>query len=203
MTQATARVQKSLAKNLSRRGKLPAFVTSLVLFAFIVMQIVLSTLVGLINTAQYQTSGLYELDATAFAFQNAAFSILMGALPFVFGAFVSLWIVAPISDELALRFVIARGVLAGVVGFAITLLVGLVYGFAVTVDGGGTQSTLGYAFPWEQFSDFGSVALNTLVGSLNSLVDKIPHVILAAVLLWHWLRTHERSHSVSGILDEV
>jgi hypothetical protein len=203
MTQATARVTKSLAKNLSRRGKLPAFVTSLVLLAFICVQVVLSTLVGLISAAQYQTSGLYEMDATALAFQNAAFSILMSALPFAFGVFVSLWILAPISDELVLRFVIARGLLAGAVGFVITLLVGLIFAFVVTVEGGGMQSTLGYAFPWAQFADFGSVALNTLVGALNNFVGKLPHVMLAAVLLWHWLRTHERTHSVSGILDEV
>ena len=52
MSQATARVQKSLAKNLSRRGKLPAFVTSLGFLAFTALQVTLTSLAGLIGFSQ-------------------------------------------------------------------------------------------------------------------------------------------------------
>ena len=204
MTQATQRVTKSLARNLRRRGALPALLTALGLVLFVVAQLFLQTAISLIGVAQYpQTDGLYEVDAAATLFQGATLSSLTTALPFAFGFFVSLWIVAPISDELALRFVIARGILAGGVGLVLVVLTGLVLAFASTIEAGGTGSTLGYAFPWDRFGDYGTSALAVLVGSLSFFVVHLAHVILASVAVWHWLRTHERSHSVSGILDEM
>lgn len=202
MTQATERVQKSLAKNLSRRGKLPAFVTALGFLAFTALQVTLNTLVSLIGLAPYGSTAS-DGDSLSYAFQGVGISLLTSALPFAFGFFVSLWILAPISDELELRFVIARGVLAGALGFVIVAITGIVLAFVSTIEGGGTGSTLGYAWPWEQFGGFGANVLAVLATSLGLFVSFLPHVILAAVLLWHWLRTHERSHSVSGILDEM
>jgi len=195
MSQATARVQKSLAKNLSRRGKLPAFVTSLGFLAFTALQVTLTSLVGLI--------GFSQQDVVAYLLPGIGITLLSSTLPFAFGFFVSLWILAPISDELELRFVIARGVLAGAVGFAIVAIVGVILAFVSTIESGGTGSTLGYAWPWEQFGGFGANVVTVIASSLGLVVSYLPHVILAAVLLWHWLRTHEREHSVSGILDEM
>jgi len=195
MSQATARVQKSLAKNLSRRGKLPAFVTSLGFLAFTALQVLLTSLVSLI--------GFSQQDVAAYVLPSLGITLLTTTLPFAFGFFVSLWILAPISDELELRFVIARGVLAGALGFVIVAVTGIVLAFVTTVEGGGTGSTLGYSWPWEQFGGFGAQVLTVVAASLGHFVSFLPHVILAAVLLWHWLRTHERSHSVSGILDEM
>jgi len=204
MTQATQRVTKSLARNLRRRGALPAFLTALGMLAFIVGQMFLASAVSLIGFSQYaQTDGLYEVDAAATFFQGAALSSLTTALPFAFGFFVSLWIVAPISDELALRFVIARGILAGAVGLVLVILTGLVLALVSTIESGGTGSTLGYAFPWDRFGNFGVSALAVFTSALAFFVAHLAHVILASVALWHWLRTHERAHSVSGILDEV
>jgi len=200
MSQATARVQKSLAKNLSRRGKLPAFITSLGFLAFTALQVFLSSLVSLIGISRYDS---FQGDALAYIVPGLGISLLTSTLPFAFGFFVSLWILAPVSDELELRFVIARGVLAGALGFVIVAVTGVILAFVITVEGGGTGSTLGYSWPWEQFEGFGANVLTVLASSLGLFVSYLPHVILAAVLLWHWLRTHERSHSVSGILDEM
>jgi MFS family permease len=200
MSQATARVQKSLAKNLSRRGKLPAFVTALGFLAFTALQVLLTTLVSLIGYSTYDSVQANPLD---YVFPGLGITLLTSTVPFAFGFFVSLWILAPISDELELRFVIARGVLAGAVGFVIVAIVGVILAFVATVEGGGTGSTLGYSWPWEQFGGFGANVLTVLATSLGLYLSYLPHVMLAAVLLWHWLRTHERSHSVSGILDEM
>jgi len=200
MSQATARVTASLSKNLRRRGALPAFLTALGTGLFLTVQSLLGALVSLIGVQQ-ATNGLYELDYTSVAIQGALVSLLVTALPFVFGMFVSLWILAPIADELALRFVIARGILAGVIGSLLVFITSIVLVLVGVFDASGSFITA--TFPWPSVESGLADLLMSLSMALSYLVHLLPVVILAAVLLWHWLRTHDREHSVSGILDEV
>lgn len=200
MSQATARVTASLGKNLRRRGALPAFLTALGTGLFLTVQSLLGALVSLIGVQQ-ATSGLYELDYTSVAIQGALVSLLVTALPFVFGMFVSLWILAPIADELALRFVIARGILAGVIGSLLVFITSIVLVLVGVFEASGSFITS--TFPWPSVESGLADVLMSLSMALSYLVHLLPVVILAAVLLWHWLRTHDREHSVSGILDEV
>ena len=123
----------------------------------------------------------------------------MVALPLAFGVFVSLWILAPIADELHLRFVVARSVLAAGVGTLLVFLVGIIAWFVVAV--GEMGSVFGNSFPWP--SGVLDSLLQALVTALYVFVGTLPVVILGGVLLRNWLRERDEPHEVSGILDEV
>ena len=206
MSQTTERVTKSLSKNLRRRGALPALLTALGVAAFLVLQNVLSTLVtllGLVGTpTQTTVDGLEQLEVlhvSDYIWQGVLTQTLIIALPLAFGVFVSCWILAPIGGELALRFVVARSVLAGAVGAAIVFLVAVLAWFVGSIESGGILSNW-YVSP---YNDVFSPLLQALTTALGSFVYTLPLVILGGVLLWTWSRWTDRVHDVSGILDEV
>ena len=206
MSQTTERVTKSLSKNLRRRGAWPALLTALGVAAFLVLQNVLSslvTLIGLAGTpAQTGTDGLYELEQVPFSdyiWQGVLTQTLIVSLPLAFGVFVSFWILAPIGEELHLRFVVARSVLAGAVGTVIVFLVAVVTALVGSIESGGILSTWSVS----PYTDFLSSTLQALNTALGSFVFTLPLVILGGVLLWTWTRATDREHEPSGILDEV
>ena len=178
MSQATARVTASLSKNLKRRGALPAFLTALGTGVFLAVQSVLSALVGLIGVQQ-ATTGLYEIDYTSLAIQGSLVSLLVTALPFVFGMFVSLWILAPIADELALRFVIARGILSGVIGFVLVFITNLVLVLVGVFEASGSFITS--AFPWPSIEAGLGDVLMSLSMSLSYFVSRRRGALAAGI----------------------
>ena len=206
MSQTTERVTKSLSKNLKRRGAWPALLTALGVAAFLVLQNVLSSLVALIGLAgtpaQTSTDGLYELEQLPFAdyiWQGVLTQTLIISLPLAFGVFVSFWILAPIGEELHLRFVVARSVLAGAIGAVIVFLVAIVSTLVGSIESGGILSSWSIS----PYNDFLSSTLQSLNTALGSFVFTLPLVILGGVLLWTWTRATDREHDPSGILDEV
>lgn len=206
MSKVTSRMTKSIVKNVRRPGAVPAFVTALGVLGFIALQRALSTLVTLVGYAGTptvgETSGLYELeqpDLTALLWLGAGQELLLVAVPLAFGVFVSLWILAPIADELHLRFVVARSVLAAGVGTLLVFLVGIITWFVIAV--GESGSLFGNSFPWP--SGVLEALLQALVTALSVFVATLPVVILGGVLLRNWLRGRDEPHEVSGILDEV
>ena len=208
MSNATARMTKSLVKNVRRPGVVPALVTALGVLGFLVLQRVLSTLVSLIGIAGYTTdgtvSGLYELEQPGIAvtlWVGAMQELLLVAVPFAFGVFVSLWILAPIADSLRLRHVFARATLAAAIGTGMVFLVGAIAAFATAVSQAG--SLFGNSFPWPSPFAVLNPLLQALITALSVFVAVLPVVLLAGVLLWTWLRGRDAPHEVSGILDEV
>ena len=181
-----ARLTKSLGKNLRRKGALPAVIAASGIGVFLALQ-----QLGTAVTGDRAAAGLWE---------GYGLHLLTVSLPFVFGVFVSLWMLAPISDELLLRFVIARSVLSAVVGGLMVLLVTVVLSvagfFEETVSYEGSYLPLAFETAWGAF-------LRTLAEIGSYALDRLPLVLLGGVLLWVWWRAGERRHPVSGILDEV
>lgn len=210
MSNAAARVTKSLVTNVRRPGALPALVAAAGLLAFLAFQRALFTLVGFIGMGAYagqsSSSGLDELTQLTLVadyWQGALSSVLLTSLPLAFGVFVSLWILAPIADSLVLRFVIARSVLAGAIGSVLVFLVSIIAWFIAAVNQ--TGSLFGNSFPWPVSSVAGLLAplFSALTSASSTFVLTLPGVVLAGVLLWMWLRGRDEPHNVSGILDEV
>jgi len=206
MSQTTERVTKSLSKNLRRRGAWPALLTALGVAAFLVLQNVLSTLVTLIGLAgtptQTTVDGLQQLEVvhvSDYIWQGVLTQTLIISLPLAFGVFVSFWILAPIGEELHLRFVVARSVLAGAIGAVIVFLVAIVATLVGSIESGGILSSWSIS----PYNDFLSSTLQSLNTALGSFVFALPLVILGGVLLWTWTRATDRDHDPSGILDEV
>jgi len=180
------RLTKSLGKNLRRRGALPALIAAIGIGMFLALQ----RLVTAVTTQ----------DAATSLWAEYGLHLLTITLPFVFGVFVSLWMLAPISDELLLRFVIARSVLAAVVGGLMVLLV-----TGVLTVAGFFEQTITYSGSYEpiELGTAWGTFLHTLATIGADALQQLPLVLLGGVLLWVWWRAGERRHPVSGILDEV
>ena len=181
-----ARLTKSLGRNLRRRGALPALIASLGIGMFLAFEQLVTAVVDQCAGAQlWEGYGLQLLTIT---------------LPFLFGVFVSLWMLAPLSDELLLRFVVARAVLATAIGALMVLLMTAVLSvagfFEETIRYTGGFVPLVFETAWGSF-------LRVLVGIGADALQRLPLVLLACVFLWLWWRAGERPHAVSGILDEV
>ncbi|MBX3100153.1 MAG: hypothetical protein KF761_11310 [Salinibacterium sp.] len=129
--------------------------------------------------------------------------ILLPALPFAFGFFVSLWIVAPIAEELRIPHVVTRAVMATGVASTVVFIVLTVVGLATAVSFDGYL--FGQSFPAMRFD--GSWAINAIVSALTNaaltFVSTLPLGVLAGVLLWIWRKDHPPRHPLSGLIDEV
>lgn len=191
--------QQRLAKAVGRRGFMPAFITSVGVFAAVVVQGFLSALLS----AAYTTGSL----GTAFAGADDAWNVqlgiaITGSLPFAIGVLLCLWQLAPIGPELRLAHVVTRALLAAAAGTLLTVVVVMIVSLITAVAGipsvfGGDQDLGGV------LDDFGHGVLRGVLGALQALVNLAATVVLAAVLLWGWLQRRPREHPVTGSLDEV
>jgi hypothetical protein len=124
-------------------------------------------------------------------------TLLLVALPFAVGVFLSLWQLAPIASELRLFHVITRALLAAVNGAGVVFVVTVIASVVLTV-GDWFPAGTGFA---------GTSLLRSLTGALQAglgtLASAAPLVVLAGILLWLWLAEHPSKHAVSGMLDEV
>ena len=129
-------------------------------------------------------------------------------LPLTLGVFLALWVIAPISDELTLRFVLTRVGLASAAGVLLVIVFQTFQGLFASVgarwEGNGISST------WPpppgsvvNFEVFGQNTLDALVSGVGTFILYTPLVMFAGVLLWLWLREHPREYDVSGLIDEV
>ncbi len=192
---------KNLKKLVRRHGALVSGVTAGCVAAFLLCQEILTRIVSwlgllpyLANDDPYSQSPLGLSVAEAFVI----------ALPFGVGFFLSLWLVAPIAEELRVGHVITRSVLAtgiaSTVLFVILAIVGLVGAFSPS-----GASLAGHAFPWPSFSgDTAVVALGrALQDGLRTFVETLPLGVLAGVLLWLWRKDHPPRHPLAGFIDEI
>jgi hypothetical protein len=190
---AEPRMSAALTKLARTRGRLPALVTALVVAAVILVQSVLGSIVGWVSSALYER---VSFGARAFEFTPWQPSFILDpfltvTLPFALGVFLSLWLIAPLAAQLTVRFVITRGLLASVAGGVVVLVVALVIATVTQVQ---------YVFDIRGMAHSVVIALTT---GVNTVIYTTPVVLLAAVLLWLWLRDHPREYEVSGLIDEL
>lgn len=177
----------------NRHGAFVSAMTALFVGCAMVALRFLQDLVGLL-------SSLSVGQFYGFAFGQA----LLVAVPFAVGYFVSLWILAPIAEELRIPHVVTRAILAtGVAStlvFVVLAIVGIVGAFAV-------NGSL-YSQPLPSVLGFdGSSAVNAIVSALTgaalTFISSLPLGVLAGVLLWLWRKDHPPKHPLSGLIDEV
>ncbi len=127
--------------------------------------------------------------------------VLVQAIPFGIGFFLSLWLVAPIAEELRVPHVITRAILAtGIatsLSFIVTALLVIVGSFTLG------DSFFGNSFPLPQFNGGGAVTglLSSLAEAINSFVMRLPLGVLAGLLLWIWRKNHPPKRPLEGIID--
>jgi hypothetical protein len=177
-----------------KRGRLPALVTAGLIAALLLVQSVLGALFGWVGSTLYQgvsfgAAGFSELVGPQFTQVGDHFARV--TVPFAIGVFVSLWLIAPLAEQLTLPFVITRGLLASAAGAVLVFVVSLF------ID---AVSMIRYVFDIRGLGHSGVIAVGT---AIDVVIYTTPIVILGAVLLWLWLREHPRDYEVSGLIDEL
>jgi hypothetical protein len=178
----------------NRHGAFVSAVTALFVGAAIVVEQGLEYVVGFLSVV-----GSGQLQYYGFPFGQ----VLLVAVPFAVGFFVSLWIIAPIAEELRVPHVVTRAILATGVAATLVFVVLAVVGVlsAFSWDG----AIFGQSFPTTRFD--GSGAANGIGRALTSaaltFVSTLPLGVLAGVLLWIWRKDHPPRHPLSGLIDEV
>ena len=133
--------------------------------------------------------------AVAFA-QRLLFTIsslivfALGLLPFVIGAFLCTWLVAPVAAELGVISVVWRSLLAAVAGaiivFVVTLAGSLLTGF---------DTSAGLVYGWAAgaavtaASNVGWAISQAVYSAVNMAIAFAPLTVLDGLLVWFWLRT--------------
>jgi hypothetical protein len=193
------RMSAQLTKLAKKRGRLPALVTALGLLMLLSVQSFLSSVVNYfgslgyigIDRARPENSGPYDVG-TIYQFAPSLDELLHYLIPFALGVFVALWLLAPISDELTLRFVITRAGLAALTGSLLVIAVNLVLGLVWSLSSAGFDSTV-----------FLQSLVEAMTTGLSTFIFQTPLVMFAGVLLWLWLRDHPREYAVAGLIDEL
>jgi hypothetical protein len=178
----------------NRHGAFVSAVTALLVGGAVLAQRFLEYLIGLLTVLS-----VGQLASYGFPFGQ----VLLLTLPFAVGFFVSLWIIAPIAEELRLPHVVTRAILA--TGIASTLvfialaIVGVLSAFSW--DG----AIFGQSFPTTRFDGGGAVGAlgRALTSAALAFVSTLPLGVLAGVLLWIWRKDHPPRHPLSGLIDEV
>ena len=177
-----------------KRGRLPALVTAALVAALILVQSFLASLVGWVINLLYvwASFGVAAFDEfIGWEPSQIVEPFLSVTLPFAIGVFVSLWLIAPLAEQLTLPFVFTRGLLASAAGALLVFVVSLVISVVTQI---------GYGF---DIRGFGHAVIMDIGTTANVFIFTTPIVLFAAVLLWLWLRAHPREYEVSGLIDEV
>jgi hypothetical protein len=126
---------------------------------------------------------------------------IVRAIPFGIGFFLSLWLVAPIAEELRVPHVITRAILATGIASTLTFVVMAVMAVVGSFDSSG--SLFGNSFPLPTFSGSSAAAgvLNALAGAISLFVMRLPVGVLAGTLLWIWRKDHPPKRPLEGIID--
>lgn len=172
----------------NRHGAFAAAVTGLAVGVASIALALAQTLVIVVGLLQYPDQNSPQLWSSTLG--GAA----LIAIPFSAGFFVSLWIVAPIAEELRIGHVITRAVLAtGIASTVVFVLLailaigGAVRGLPLGFDGGSAVDGL----------------FRALQSALGTFVSHLPLGVLAGVLLWVWRKDNPPRKPLSGLIDEV
>jgi len=140
---------------------------------------------------------------TGHSFVFPILQVLLVTVPFAVGFFLSLWIIAPIAEELRLPHVVTRAILATGVASTVVFIVLTGWGLisAFTFDG----ELFANSFPFARFDGGWAVSaiLQALTNAALTFVSTLPLGVLAGVMLWIWRKDHPPRHPLSGLVDEV
>jgi uncharacterized protein YqgC (DUF456 family) len=174
----------------NRHGAFVSAVTALIVGVALMVLRVLEYLVGLISSLSV---GQY--------FGFALGQMLLVAIPFAVGFFVSLWIIAPITEELRLPHVVTRAILATGVASTVAFIVVAIVNVVGTLNFDG--ELFANSFPAVRFDGVPQALQSALVGAAITFVSTLPLGVLGGVLLWIWRKDHPSEHPLSGLIDEV
>ena len=197
---------QTLGKNLRRRGALAALLTAVGIAAWLVVERAVGAITWLTayavptNQGEFNDAPGIAADYGFVALQQFGFSVLWDVPPVALGVFASLWMVAPVAGELAMRFVVARAVLAtacGIVLYIVAQFAKSTYEYVTRGFDPALEAIPGNALQlWTQFG-------YAITNGITFFFATLPLVVLGVVLLWLWLRNRDPKHPVYGILDEV
>jgi hypothetical protein len=194
-------MSETVAKLAARKGRLPALIATLAIFAWMTLVAFVQTLV---NLGWYATSaGEPDIGLSASASWSGFADSVLGSLPIVIGVFVALWAIAPISHELEIRFVLTRAALAAVCGSILAALVHIVMGIFTAFHGSDYLFSNSLGAVGFDFGLFFQTVIGSIIGIITGTLGLFPLVALVVVLLWLWLRDHPRSYEISGLIDEL
>lgn len=183
---------------LKRHGAFVSAVAAASVSATILLQQVLTSLVNWITYFPVAAS-----QGQSYSLGGAIPEALLVALPSGVGFFLSLWIIAPIAEELRLPHVVTRAVLATGIGATVYFIVRAILALVGAFGGGGPW--FANSLVWPTFD--GGFAVSGLSaafsGSIVFLLAVLPLGILAGVLLWLWRKDHPPKRPLSGLIDEV
>ncbi len=190
----------TVKRMLRTRGAAVAAVTAGAVAAWMLLEYVLQQVISLIGWAS--TAGLYGLTQdSGYLWQGFAQHVFLYVVPFALGFFLSLWIVAPVSEKLTLAPVITRSVLAVGIGSSLFFIVRVIADIlgSVFFD----RSFFSNSFPQISFDGPSILVIlsSDLQGALLTFVGLLPIGVLAGVLLWHWRKGHPPEFHVSGLID--
>ncbi|MEO6826421.1 MAG: hypothetical protein ABI255_09085 [Microbacteriaceae bacterium] len=177
---------------LRRHGAFVAAVTAVAVGVAILLQDLVQGLIGVVAWG----TGNSDFFAATIGYG------LLTALPFAIGYFISLWIIAPIAEELRIGHVVTRAILATGVGATVMFIVlaALAITGAFSIPGSLFANSLGGIFNFDAAT--GGLA-RALTSALTALVGLLPLGVLGGVLLWLWRKDHPPRHPLSGLIDEV
>ncbi|MFC0678346.1 hypothetical protein ACFFGH_10895 [Lysobacter korlensis] len=108
------------------------------------------------------------------------------------GAFLSLWLVLPVTAELRVGAVLLRSLVAGAMAMTGVLILGaLAWGFGPF--GWLAEFALEIVATREQFEGSPLNPWNRLREAVDRLLDLLPTALLGGVLLWLWERNSSRT----------
>lgn len=178
----------------------PAAIGAAGVFGFLVAR---ALVYGIGTTIYWVTSGVPSSgsnsypEAVALTWQGGLAGILDTALPLAVGIFLGLWRL-PIRGDLRMAQVVGRGAVATALG---AVLVGAVQ-VAIRLSNQSTPPGVGTGGLYN-LTPLDIQPIYLVLSALSNTVVYLPLVVLAAVLLWIWLRRDRPTASVNGAVDEV
>ena len=192
---ASERMSQTLVQLARRKGRLPALVTALGVAAYLAAKSVLQLLLGWFVNSGYAAISPDEYSPSyGPQFGAIPHELLVITLPFCFGIFLALWLIAPLAEQLTLAFVLTRGALAAAAGGILVLVVN----FVISLVGAFSLGTLYF-----HLQEFLQGSINAVSTGAGMFIAELVAVLFASVLLWFWLKQHPREYTVSGLIDEV
>ncbi|WP_309615940.1 hypothetical protein [Salinibacterium sp.] len=181
----------SLKQLLRRHGAFVSGITGIAVVVFLVAQDIVRLFVNYV--------GISALVPADFAVQSFGYALLQ-AIPFGLGFFLSLWLVAPIAEELRVGHVLTRAILA--TGIASTVLFIVLAVLAIVDAFSSGNSLFGNSFP-NPFDGDGAAQglLRALSSAINTFIAHLPLGVLAGILLWIWRKDHPPKRPLEGIID--
>lgn len=182
----------SMKQIINRHGAFVSGITGIAVVGALVAQEMVRTATNLFYAGAQGLPGIFGLS-----FGYA----LVRAVPFGIGFFLSLWLLAPIAEELRVPHVITRAILATGIGstltFVVTAVLAIIDSFSVT------GPLFGNSFPMPGFDGGGAVQglLSALAAAINGFASQLPLGVLAGILLWIWRKNHPPKRPLEGILD--